>query len=62
MPSRNLPSVVGGVVIAHGAYRTLGIVLAIGMATSAGLILRVDDRPGSTGEATGGKVPGSGRP
>ena len=39
-----LGAVVGGAVISHGGYGTLGIVLAIGMAGSALLILRVDDR------------------
>ena len=39
-----LGAVVGGAVISHGGYGTLGIVLAIGMAASALLILRVDDR------------------
>jgi predicted MFS family arabinose efflux permease len=38
-----LGAVVGGAVISHGGYGTLGIVLAIGMAGSALLILRVDD-------------------
>ena len=37
-------AVVGGAVISHGGYGTLGIVLAIGMAGSALLILGVDDR------------------
>jgi predicted MFS family arabinose efflux permease len=40
-----LGAVVGGAVISHGGYGTLGIVLAIGMAASAVLILRVDERP-----------------
>lgn len=39
-----LGAVIGGAVISHGGYGTLGIVLAIGMAGSALLILRVDDR------------------
>jgi predicted MFS family arabinose efflux permease len=38
-----LGAVFGGGVISHGGYATLGIVLAIGMAASAVLILRVDD-------------------
>ena len=37
-------AVVGGAVISHGGYATLGIVLAIGMAGSALLVLGVDDR------------------
>jgi hypothetical protein len=40
-----LGAVVGGAVISHGGYGTLGVVLAIGMAASAVLILRVDERP-----------------
>jgi predicted MFS family arabinose efflux permease len=52
-----LGAVVGGAVISHGGYRTLGIVLAIGMAASAVLILRVDDRP----EASPSTVLGSPR-
>ena len=39
-----LGAVVGGALISHGGYGMLGIVLAIGMAGSALLILRVDDR------------------
>ena len=38
-----LGAVIGGVVIAGAGYGTLGIVLALGMAASAFLILRVDD-------------------
>ncbi|HJS94945.1 MAG TPA: MFS transporter [Solirubrobacteraceae bacterium] len=57
-----LGAVVGGAVISHGGYGTLGIVLAIGMAASAGLILRVDDGLEAAGEASGGKVLGSARP
>src|SRR5262249_58633055 len=38
-----LGAVAGGAVISRGGYGTLGIVLAIGMAGSAVLILRVDD-------------------
>jgi MFS transporter, YNFM family, putative membrane transport protein len=53
-----LGAVVGGAVISHGGYGTLGIVLAIGMAASAVLILRVDDRL----EAPSRKVLGSLRP
>jgi MFS transporter, YNFM family, putative membrane transport protein len=52
-----LGAVVGGAVISHGGYGTLGIVLAIGMAASALLILRVDDRL----EVSPGKVLGSPR-
>jgi predicted MFS family arabinose efflux permease len=37
-------AVVGGAVISGGGYGALGIVLAVGMAGSALLILRVDDR------------------
>ncbi len=37
-------AVVGGAAISHGGYGTLGVVLGIGMAGSAWLILRVDDR------------------
>jgi predicted MFS family arabinose efflux permease len=36
-------AVIGGAVISHSGYGTLGIVLAVGMAGSAVLILRVDD-------------------
>ena len=39
-----LGAVIGGAVIAGAGYGTFGIVLAAGMAASAGLILRVDDR------------------
>jgi predicted MFS family arabinose efflux permease len=39
-----LGALVGGAVIAQGGYGALGVVLAIGMAVSALLILRVDDR------------------
>jgi MFS transporter, YNFM family, putative membrane transport protein len=39
-----LGAIVGGAVISHGGHGTLGIVLAMGMAASAVLILRVDDR------------------
>jgi MFS transporter, YNFM family, putative membrane transport protein len=52
-----LGALVGGAVISRGGYGTLGIVLAIGMAASAVLILRVDDRL----ENPPGKVPGSPR-
>jgi len=38
-----LGAVIGGVVVAGAGYETLGIVLAIGMAASALLVLRVDD-------------------
>jgi predicted MFS family arabinose efflux permease len=38
-----LGAVVGGAVIAGPGYATLGVVLAVGMAASALLILRVDD-------------------
>jgi predicted MFS family arabinose efflux permease len=38
-----LGAAVGGAVISHGGYGTLGMVLAVGMAGSALLILRVDD-------------------
>jgi predicted MFS family arabinose efflux permease len=37
-------AVIGGEVISHSGYGALGIVLAVGMAGSALLILRVDDR------------------
>ena len=50
-----LGAVAGGAVISRGGYGTLGIVLAIGMAVSAVLILRVDE----TGLSR--KVPGSPR-
>ncbi len=36
-------AVVGGAVIASAGYGTLGIVLAVGMAVSALLVLRVND-------------------
>jgi predicted MFS family arabinose efflux permease len=52
-----LGAVVGGAVISGSGYGTLGVVLAVGMAGSAVLILRVDD-----GLAPAGKVPGSPRP
>jgi predicted MFS family arabinose efflux permease len=39
-----LGAVIGGVVISQSGYGALGIVLALGMAGSALLILRVDDR------------------
>ena len=39
-------ALVGGAVISHGGYGTLGIVLALGMAASGLLILGVDDRLG----------------
>jgi predicted MFS family arabinose efflux permease len=38
-----LGAVIGGAVISRGGYGALGIVLAIAMAGSAVLILRVDD-------------------
>jgi predicted MFS family arabinose efflux permease len=38
-----LGAVVGGAVIAAAGYRTMGFVLAVGMAVSAVLVLRVDD-------------------
>jgi hypothetical protein len=38
-----LGAAVGGVLIAGTGYRTLGFVLAAGMAVSALLVLRVDD-------------------
>ena len=38
-----LGAVIGGAVIAGAGYRTLGIVLAVGMVASAWLVLRVDD-------------------
>lgn len=57
-----LGAVVGGAAISHGGYGSLGIVLAIGMAASAGLILRVDDRLEADPERPGGKVLGSARP
>ncbi|HUO70693.1 MAG TPA: MFS transporter [Solirubrobacteraceae bacterium] len=38
-----LGAIVGGAVISRGGYGTLGIVLALSMASSAVLILRVDD-------------------
>ena len=40
-----LGAVIGGAVISRGGYGALGIVLAIAMAGSAVLILRVDDAP-----------------
>jgi predicted MFS family arabinose efflux permease len=40
-----LGAVIGGAVLAGAGYGTLGIVLAVGMAASAWLILRVDDPP-----------------
>ena len=43
-----LGAVVGGAAISQSGYGTLGVVLAIGMAGSAVLILRVDDRLEST--------------
>ncbi|HET6866561.1 MAG TPA: MFS transporter [Solirubrobacteraceae bacterium] len=57
-----LGAVVGGAVISHGGYGSLGIVLAIGMAASAGLILRVDDRLEAAADTSGRKVLGSARP
>jgi predicted MFS family arabinose efflux permease len=56
-----LGAVVGGAVISHGGYGTLGIVLAVGMAASARLILRIEDRLEAVGEASTGKVLGSAR-
>jgi MFS transporter, YNFM family, putative membrane transport protein len=56
-----LGAVVGGAVISHDGYGSLGIVLAIGMAASAGLILRVDDRLEAAAKTAGGKVLGSAR-
>ncbi len=54
-----LGAVIGGAVISDGGYRTLGIVLALGMAGSALLILRVDDRLDTTAGLTPeGKVLG----
>ena len=55
-----LGAVIGGAVISDWGYRALGIVLAFGMAGSALLILRVDDRLDTTaGLAPQGKVLGS---
>lgn len=58
-----LGAVIGGAVIAGPGYATLGIVLAIGMAVSAWLILRVDDPLEATTASAGpfGEVPGSTR-
>jgi predicted MFS family arabinose efflux permease len=53
-----LGAVVGGAAISYGGYRTLGMVLAIGMAGSALLILRVDD-PLEAGAVSPRKVLGS---
>jgi predicted MFS family arabinose efflux permease len=47
-----LGAVIGGAVIAHGGYGTLGIVLGLGMAASALLIVRVEDRLEATPAAT----------
>jgi predicted MFS family arabinose efflux permease len=58
-----LGAVIGGAVISRGGYGTLGIVLALGMAGSALLILRVVDRPteaiAPAGRTPRGKVLGS---
>jgi predicted MFS family arabinose efflux permease len=49
-----LGAVVGGAVLSHSSYGALGVVLALGMAGSALLILRVDE-----GRAAPRKVLGS---
>lgn len=57
-----LGAVIGGTVISNGGYGALGIVLGIGMAGSAALILRVDDRlEAIPAQRQGGKVQGSPR-
>jgi MFS transporter, YNFM family, putative membrane transport protein len=53
-----LGAVVGGAVIAGAGYGTLGVVLALGMAASAWLVLRVDDGP----NAATARVPSPRRP
>jgi predicted MFS family arabinose efflux permease len=52
-----LGAVIGGAVISSGGYGTLGIVLAVGMAGSAVLVLGVDDQlQGRFPEARGPSV------
>ena len=48
-----LGAVIGGAVISGAGYGTLGIVLAIGMASSAALTLGVDDRLEAPGKVLG---------
>jgi MFS transporter, YNFM family, putative membrane transport protein len=55
-----LGALVGGSVIAAGGYGALGVVLAAGMASSAWLVLRVDDPRETTpqvGRSDGGSTP-----
>ena len=55
-------ALVGGAVVSHGSYGTLGIVLAVGMAASAVLILGVDDEREPARPRSGGLTRNVGSP